>query len=117
MTPMEQAGLETVTKPVESGLVYTVDRVAKPPEATLMLAMLQEFDKTPIFLQVVWRTPEAPTTRELTWFTGKRVRQYWDPRGLTPTTLGKLRAGDKTVTIEPLPLRIAFAQAAVSIQN
>ncbi len=114
---MEQAGLETVAKPLDQGLVYTVDSVAKPPEVALMLAMLREFDKTPIFLQVVWRTPSPPQTKELAWFPGKRVRQYWDPRGLTAPTVGKLRAGDKTVEIEPLPLRIAFARAAASVQN
>lgn len=117
LTPLEQSGLETVAKPLKEGLIYTVDRVAKPPEIDLLMAMLNEFERSPFFLQVVWRTPEPPQTPDLAWFPGKRIRQYWDPGGLTPSTLGKMTAGGKIVAIEPLPLRMAFARAAVSIHN
>ncbi len=117
LTPLEQAGLETVAKPLKEDLIYTVDSVAKPPEVELLIAMLYEFERSPIFLQVVWRTPKPPQTRDLAWFPGKRVRQYWDPQGLTTSTMGKMRATATLVAIEPLPLRMAFARAAVSIHN
>lgn len=117
LTPMEQAGLEKINQPLKEGLIYTVDEMVQPEGAALVLAMLSEYEKTPIFLQVVWRGPAAPQTSELAWFRGKRIRQYWDPGGLTPSTSGKLRAAGQTVAIEPLPLRIAFARAAVAVQN
>ncbi len=117
LTPLEQAGLETVAKPLKEGLIYTVDSVAKPPDVELLIAMLYEFERSPIFLQVVWRTPKPPQTRHLAWFPGKRVRQYWDPQGLTTSTMRKMRATGTLVAIEPLPLRMAFARTAVSIHN
>ena len=117
LTPLEQAGLETVAKPLKEGLIYTIDIVAKPPEVDLLMAMLNEFERSPFFLQVVWRTPKPPQTQNLAWFPGKRVRQYWDPQRLTPSTLGKMLAAGQSVAIEPLPLRMAFARAAVSFHN
>ena len=117
LTPLEQSGLETVAKPLKEGLIYTVDSVAKPPEIDLLMAMLNEFERSPFFLQVVWRTAKPPQTQDLARFPGKRVRQYWDPKGLTPSTLGKMMAGGILVAMEPLPLRMAFARAAVSIHN
>lgn len=110
LTPMEQDGLETLDAPLEAPILFTQDEAGNA--AVTLLAVFEEFKKTPLVLHIVWRTPQAPRTGDFAQFPGKRIKQYWDPKGLTPSTKGQVRVLGKLVEEELLSLRLAFARAA-----
>lgn len=114
VTPFEQDSLETLTAPHRAALLYTVDR--EDQQAVTLLAVFEEFRRTPLMLDVVWRTPVPPTTAQLARFGGKRIRQYWDPKGLTPSSQGRLVVNGNPVEEELLALRLALARAAAQPQ-
>lgn len=109
-TPFEQSSLEVLAAPHQAALLYTVDHGDQ--QAVTLLAVFEEFRRTPLFLDIVWRTSEAPTTAQLARFPGKRIRQFWDPQGLTPSSQGRLLVNGNPVEEELLALRLALARAA-----
>lgn len=76
------------------------------------MPIFDEYKKTPLFLHVVWRTKQAPKTADLRQFGGKKVRQFWDPNGKTPSLGGRLRVNNRLVEMDRLQLRMALARAA-----
>lgn len=114
LTPFEQNSLEILTAPHRSALLYTVDQ--EDQQAATLLAVFDEFRRTPLMLDIVWRTAAAPTTEQLARFPGKRIRQYWDPRRLTPSSQGRLLVNGQSVEEELLTLRLALARAAAQPQ-
>jgi len=107
---MEQDGLELVEQPVNAPVLFTMDAIGAPPE--LLLPIFGEYKKTPLFLHVVWRTKQAPKTSDLSQFSGKKVKQYWDPIGKTPSLGGRLRVNGRLIGMDRLGLRMALARAA-----
>ena len=107
---MEQDGLEVVEQPVNAPVLFTMDAIGPPPE--LLLPIFGEYKKTPLFLHVVWRTKQAPKTSDLSQFGGKKVKQYWDPNGRTPSLGGRLRVNGSLIEMDRLGLRMALARAA-----
>jgi len=107
---MEQDGLVIVDKAVDANVLFTMDTIGTPPE--LLLPIFGEYKKTPLFLHVVWRTKQAPRTSDLSEFGGKKVKQYWDPNGKTPSLGGRLRVNGDLIEMDRLGLRMALARAA-----
>lgn len=110
LTPIEQDGLQTVSQAVEAPILYTVEGDGQVPE--LLLPIFAEYKKTPLVLHVVWRVAKPPTTQQLAQFSGKKVKQYWDPESKTPSTGGKLKVNQRMIAMDRLGLRMALAQAA-----
>jgi hypothetical protein len=109
-TPMEQDSLVILDKPHTAKILFTLDNTKTPPPE--LLPIFEEYKKTPLFLHIVWRTPQPPTTKDLAEFGGKKIKQFWDPKGLTPSTQGKLLINNKSVDMELLSLRMGLARAA-----
>ena len=109
-TPMEQDGLVTIDKPHTAKVLFTMDPAATPPPE--LVPIFDEYKKTPLFLHIVWRTPQPPATKDLAQFPGKKVKQFWDPAGKTPSTQGKLLINNKPVEMELFSLRMGLARAA-----
>lgn len=109
-TPMEQDGLITLDAPHEARLLFTMDSLGAPPPE--LMPVFEEYKKTRLFLHIVWRTPQPPTTALLAQFPGKKIKQFWDPKLLTPSTNGQLRASGQLIPMELLSLRLAFARVA-----
>ena len=107
---MDQDGLVIVEEAVNAPVLFTMDTIGTPPE--LLLPIFGEYKKTSLFLHVVWRTKQAPKTSDLSQFGGKKVKQYWDPNGKTPSLGGRLRVNGNLVEIDRLGLRMALARAA-----
>lgn len=110
VTPFEQNSLEILEAPHQAPLLFTIDQ--QDQQAVTLLAVFEEFRRTPLTLDIVWRTPVAPATAQLARFPGKRIRQYWDPQGLTPSSKGHLLVNGHAVVEELLALRLALARAA-----
>jgi hypothetical protein len=109
-TPMEQDSLVTLDQPHTAKILFTLDGTKTPP--TELLPIFEEYKKTPLFLHIVWRTTQPPTTKDLAEFAGKKIKQFWDPKGLTPSTNGKLLINKKPVEMELFALRMGLARAA-----
>ena len=107
---MEQDGLVVVEEAVNAPVMFTMDKIGTPPD--LLLPIFGEYKKTPLFLHVVWRTRQAPTTSDLSQFGGKKIKQYWDPNGKTPSLGGRLRVNGQLIEMDRLGLRMALAHAA-----
>jgi len=107
---MEQDGLRLAEHTVDAPVLFTMDAIGAPPE--LLLPIFGEYKKTPLFLHVVWRTKQAPKTSDLSQFGGKKVKQYWDPNGKTPSLGGRLRVNGRLIEMDRLGLRMALAHAA-----
>ncbi len=107
---MEQDGLVIAEAPVDAPVLFTMDTLGTPPD--LLLPIFGEYNKTPLFLHVVWRTSQAPRTSDLRNFGGRKVKQYWDPNGKTPSLGGRLRVNGQLVEMDRLGLRMALARAA-----
>ncbi len=114
-TPFEQDSLERLDSALSASPLLTVDKPEQ--EAVTLLVVFREFSRTPLTLHIVWRTPQAPTTSQLARFGGKRIKQYWDPQGRTPSTGGQLKVNGQLVEEELLALRLALARAAAQPQT
>lgn len=108
---MEQDALVTLDAPLQAPVLFTMDNEARPPE--LLLPIFDEYRKTPLYLHIVWRTKSPPATSQLALFKGRKIRQFWDPNGKTPSTGGRLRIQDKWIEMERLALRMGLAHAAI----
>jgi len=107
---MEQQSLVVLDQPHTAKVLFTLDATTVPPPE--LLPIFEEYKRTPLFLHIVWRTPKPPSSSDLAQFPGKKIRQYWDPKGMTPSTEGKLRINNKLVEMELLSLRMGLARAA-----
>lgn len=107
---MEQDGLDITQTAVNAPVLFTMDSFGSPPE--LLLPIFSEYGKTPLFLHVVWRTQQPPKTSDLRLFPGKKIKQYWDPNGKTPSLRGRLQVNGNLVEMDRLSLRMALARAA-----
>lgn len=107
---MEQDGLVTIDQPHTAKVMFTMEDHAEPPPE--LIPIFDEYRKTPLVLHIVWRTPQAPTTEQLAQFPGKKVKQFWDPSGKTPSTKNKVSINQKPVEMDRLSLRMGLARAA-----
>lgn len=110
LTPMEQDGLVTLDAAHQARLLFTMDALGAPPAELVPIS--EEFRKTRLSVHIVWRTVEPPQASHLAQFPGKRFKQFWDPKQLTPSSGGKLLFNQQPVEMELLALRLAFARAA-----
>lgn len=110
---MEQQSLVTLDQPLEAKVIFTMDQLAAPPD--LLLPIFDEYRKTPLILNIVWRTASPPQSSHLAQFPGKKIRQFWDPGGLTTSTNNQLRVNQQLIPMDRLGLRMALARAAAFV--
>ncbi len=113
LTPMEQDGLVTLDQPLNARVLFTMDSLAAPPP--LLLPIFDEYRKTPLVLHIVWRTATPPQTSHLKQFPGRKIKQFWDPKLLTPSTNNQVRVNSQLIPFDRLQLRMALARAAIAI--
>ncbi|MBM3760735.1 MAG: hypothetical protein FJW36_10870 [Acidobacteria bacterium] len=109
-TPMEQDGLKILDQPLSAEIVYSMDNLSAPNE--LLVPIFDEYRRTPLILHIVWRTTDPPQPTHLAQFPGKKTKQFWDPKHLTPSTDSKLRVRNNLIPMDRLALRMALARAA-----
>jgi hypothetical protein len=116
-TPLEQAPIETLERPLAgelSKIYLTVNEYPVYNEALLRVA--GEFARQRLTVAVVWQMRQAPTTKMLASFPGKVFRQFYDPDGKMRGTGGRLSVNGELVNLEEVALRVRIARALLADQ-